>query len=343
MAMRSQIYAWDLYGEGTAPSGPVESGQGGVGAGDVLAILDAGTGYTVSPPFTSSSTTTITGNGTGLRVSVTTVGGGGTIPPQNLVATVSTGGLVSTGSGYKVGDTVRLNGGNANCILQVVKLAEDSNDWTGPSVMDLGVATSIFTGGKGNNIKNKAKTKEMQFIVVENFGCTPTVFFPGVNNGSIWPTSNYRGRKIKNALGGPRAYIQFIVNTTGYFKDSDGVPRNGLPGNVAPYPLTSQFSVCLERKQPPVYILPTQTWDMTITCYNDFLADGSRTQLHCEQIGQLQAFFKYTLYDGVDSIIALRLVEAAISVTPENVDMFKRNLYERNITMPSNEEQSDEE
>ena len=105
----------------------------------------------------------------------------------------------------------------------------------------------------------------MQFIVVENFGCTPTVFFPGVKIMvlyGLWPQI-IEVVKIKNALGGPRAYIQFIVNTTGYFKDSDGVPRNGLPGNVAPYPLTSQFSVCLERKQPPVYILPTQTWDMT--------------------------------------------------------------------------------
>ncbi len=330
MAMRSQIYAWDLYGEGTAPAGPVQVGNFG------LSILDAGTGYPVSPPFTSYSTTTITGNGTGLRISVTTVGGGGT------VATIGTGGTIPNGSGFKVGDTVRLNGGNANCFLQVVELEDNSNEWTGPSVMDLGVATSIFTGGKGNNIKNKAKTKEMQFIVVENFGCTPTVFYPGSRNGATWSTSDYRGGKIKNSLGGPRAYIQFIVNTTGYFKDSDGVPRNGLPGNVAPYPLTTQFSVCLERKQPPVYILPTQTWDMTITCFNDFLTDGDRTQLHCTQIGQLQAFFKYTLYDGVDSIIALRLVEAAISVTPENVDMFKRNLYERNITMSSNEEQANE-
>ncbi len=328
MAMRSQIYAWDLYGEGTAPSGPVQSLP-------APTIITPGTLYTA---FTSYSTQAVTGSGSGLGVTVQSVGGGGEV--ASIAVTI-----LSFGNGYKVGDIVRIIGGGSgnDCTIQINGLKIDSDEWTGPSVMDLGVATSIFTGGKGNNIKNKAKTKEMQFIVVENFGCTPTVFFPGENNGSIWPIADYRGRKIRNALGGPRAYIQFVVNTTGYFKDSDGVPRNGLPGNIAPYPLTSQFSVCLERKQPPVYILPTQTWDMTITCFNDFLADGQRTQLHCEQIGQLQAFFKYTLYDGVDSIIALRLVEAAISVTPENVDMFKRNLYERNITMPSNEEQSDEE
>ena len=324
--MRSQIYAWDLYGEGTAPSGPVNYTP--------PTIITPGTLYTA---FTSYSTQAVTGSGSGLGVNVTSVGGGGEVASIAVTA-------LSFGNGYKVGDIVRIIGGGSgnDCTIQINELKFDSSEWTGPSVMDLGVATSIFTGGKGNNIKNKAKTKEMQFIVVENFGCTPTVFFPGKINGSIWPVGDYRGRKIRNALGGPRAYIQFIVNTTGYFKDSDGVPRNGLPGNVAPYPLTTQFSVCLERKQPPVYILPTQTWDMTITCFNDFLADGKRTQLHGTQIGQLQAFFKYTLYDGVDSIIALRLVEAAISVTPENVDMFKRNLYERNITMSSNEEKANE-
>jgi hypothetical protein len=328
MAMRSQIYAWDLYGEGTAPAGPVSL------LDNLSSIVTPGTLYTA---FTNYSTQAVTGSGSGLGISVISVGGGGEVTALGVTS-------FAYGNGYKVGDIVRLIGGGSgnDCTIQIQELQDDSDEWTGPSVMDLGVATSIFTGGKGNNIKNKAKTKEMQFIVVENFGCTPTVFFPGRLNGATWPTSNYRDRKIKNALGGPRAYIQFIVNTTGYFKDSDGVPRNGLPGNVAPYPLTTQFSVCLERKQPPVYILPTQTWDMTITCFNDFLADGGRNQLHCEQIGQLQAFFKYTLYDGVDSIIALRLVESAISVTPENVDMFKRNLYERNITMSSNEGQANE-
>tara|TARA_R110001592_G_scaffold59420_8_gene180374 strand:- start:1063 stop:2058 length:996 start_codon:yes stop_codon:yes gene_type:complete len=330
MAMRSQIYAWDLYGQGTAPSGPVAYLP-------PPSIINPGTGYTA---FTTYSTQAVTGSGSGLEIQVLSVTAG----PDFEVTSIAVPTL-GFGNGYKVGDIVRLFGGGSasNCTIQINQLQIQSNDWTGPSVLELGVPTSIFIGGKGNNIKNKATTKEMQFIVVENFGCTPTVFFPGQDNGATWDVAGgYRGVKIRNALGGPRAYIQFIVNTTGYFKDSDGVPRNGLPGNVAPYPLTTQFSVCLERKQPPVYILPTQTWDMQITCFNDYLADGNRTQLHCEQIGQLQAFFKYTLYDGVDSIIALRLVESAISVTPENVDMFKRNLYERNITMPPNEEQANE-
>tara|TARA_R110002096_G_scaffold65047_6_gene158507 strand:- start:14835 stop:15824 length:990 start_codon:yes stop_codon:yes gene_type:complete len=329
MAMRSQIYAWDLYGEGTAPSGPVEPFP-------TPSIINPGTGYTA---FTSYSTQAVTGSGSGLGITVVSVGGGGEVTGVGVTT-------FTFGNGYKVGDVVRLIGGGSasNCTIQINQLQIQSNDWTGPSVLELGVPTSIFIGGKGNNIKNKATTKEMQFIVVENFGCTPTVFFPGQDNGATWDVAGgYRGVKIRNALGGPRAYIQFIINTTGYFKDSDGVPRNGLPGNVAPYPLTTQFSVCLDRKQPPVYILPTQTWDMQITCFNDYLADGNRTQLHGTTTGQLQAFFKYTLYDGVDSIIALRLLESAISITPENVDMFKRNLYENNITMPSNEEQANEE
>jgi len=323
MAMRSQIYAWDLYGEGTAPSGPVQ-------ANPAPTIITPGTLYTA---FTNYSTQAVTGSGSGLQVQVTSVGGGGEVTSIAVV-------ILSFGNGYKVGDIVRLIGGGSgnDCTIQITGLYQGSNEWEGPSVLELGVATSVFTGGKGNNIKNNPQTKDMQLIVVEQFGCTPTVFFPGIANDAIWDVNDYRGGKVRNALGGPRAYLQFFVNTTGYFKDTDGVPRNGIPGNLAPYPLSLQYDICSQRKQPPVYILPTQAWDLKITCFNDFLATGKQTQLHCESIGQLEAFFKYTLYDGVDCLIALRLLEAAIAITPENVDMFKRNLFEENLILPTDEE-----
>ena len=407
MAMRSQVYAWDLY-KGTAVTGqpltvqlesntlsPIKTLDVDVGGGAIAGnyivgeryyfenispgsaighygsitptiVADAGgtiaaytwdnrgneyglndiigvvgefpasgnaTQYFVASIYPSgyaydtgiASTTTITGSGSGLTINITSVTAFGEIISYAIQ---------ESGNGYAIGDTVWL--GNGSGAGWEVKLTINSINYTGGKrYIDLGKSFSIFTE-KGNTLKTKPKTKESQFIVVEAFGCSPTTFFPGETNGADnWPQADYRGSPIKNSLGGPRAYLQFYINTTGYFKDSDGVPRDGIPGNSAPYPLTTQFSVCSERKQSPVYILPLQTWDLFMICYNDNLGDGNQTQILSTQQGQLQAFFKYTLYDGVDCIIALRLLESSISITPENVDMFKRNLYQNNITLPN--------
>ena len=42
-----------------------------------------------------------------------------------------------------------------------------------------------------------------------------------------------------------------------------------------------------------------------------------------------QAFVKYTLYDGPDALIANKLLELGISVSPANVDWYKRSLLEQ--------------
>jgi hypothetical protein len=42
--------------------------------------------------------------------------------------------------------------------------------------------------------------------------------------------------------------------------------------------------------------------------------------------GQMQAFCKYTLYDGPDALIANKLLEMGISINPGNVDWYKRSL-----------------
>ena len=38
-----------------------------------------------------------------------------------------------------------------------------------------------------------------------------------------------------------------------------------------------------------------------------------------------QCFVKYTLYDGPDALIANKLLELGISVSPANVDWYKRS------------------
>lgn len=287
----------------------------------VSAIYDGGLGYSTG----AATTTTTSGSGSGLTINITSVTGG-----EITAYTIADG-----GSGYVVGDTVTVDGGTASAVLEITAITPIA----GGSYIDLGVPFSVFVE-KGNKLKNKPMTKETQFIVVEAFGCTPTSFFPGTVGGAgAWDTENYRGSKIRNSLGGPRAYMQFYVNTTGYFKDPDGVPRDGIPGNFAPYPLTLQFNACNQRKQTPVYILPTQTWDLKLTCYNDNLSasGSSQTFMIATAEGLVQAFFKYTLYDGVDCLIALRLLEAGITITPDNVDMFKRNMFENSTYSESNE------
>jgi hypothetical protein len=284
----------------------------------VTSIYSFGFGYATG----ITPTTTTTGSGSGMTINITSVTAAGEIFSYTIQ---------ESGDGYAVGDTVTIDGGTS---YNVTLTINSINYTRGTRYIDLGKSFSIFTE-KGNTLKTKPKTKESQFIVVESFGCSPTAFYPGETNGASWDVTDYRGSPIRNSLGGPRAYLQFYINTTGYFKDSDGVPRDGIPGNSAPYPLTTQFSVCSERKQSPVYILPLQTWDLFMICYNDNLGDGNQTQILSTQQGQLQAFFKYTLYDGVDCIIALRLLESSISITPENIDMFKRNLYQNNITLPN--------
>jgi len=286
----------------------------------VSAIYDGGLGYSTG----AATTTATSGSGSGLTINIDSVTNG-----EIITYTITNG-----GSGYIVGDTVTVDGGTTSAILEITDITPTS----GGSFINLGEPFSVFIE-KGNKLKNKPMTKESQFIVVENFGCTPTSFFPGTSQGGgTWDLENYRGSKIRNSLGGPRAYMQFYVNTTGYFKDPDGVARDGIPGNVAPYPLTEQFNACNDRVQTPVYILPTQTWDLRLTCYNDNQsATGQETSIQVTELGQLQAFFKYTLYDGVDCLIALKLLEQNITITPENVDTFKKNLFSQNVQLEASE------
>ena len=211
--------------------------------------IDGGVGgtYIIPDPILTPPDNGLISNGYGWDFSAgdyTAIGGDG-----NATLTVSLYGnptgeingtptISSGGTGYSVGDIVYIQPGGtynlpASYTVTEITITSDTTD----NSYQLGTPFSVFVE-KGNKLKNKPMTKENQFIVVEAFGCTPTSFFPGIKGGaSSWDLENYRGSKIRNSLGGPRAYLQFYVNTTGYFKDPDGVPRDGIPGNFAPYPL----------------------------------------------------------------------------------------------------------
>ena len=69
-----------------------------------------------------------------------------------------------------------------------------------------------------------------------------------------------------------------------------------------------------------MYVLPGQTFDVGVTIYNSDALTGTVAK------GELQAFVKYTLYDGPDALIANKLLEMGVSVNPGNVDWYKRSL-----------------
>ncbi len=233
--------------------------------------------------------------------------------------------LLKRGSGYGIGDTITLTAGQGgaysddnstisktSAVVTVASLQSSSE------TLPLGMPFSLFTGGYGNNIKNPPKTTPTQFIVVEQYGATPT-YFTDVTKG-VSDGDTYRGQTAFNNMAGPRAYIQFYVNTTGYFKDPDGVARQGIPANNFPYPETA-YSRFTSKKEIPVYILPGQTWDARLTLFN-----GTANIYQATTLRQVRAFLKYTLYDGPDALIAMRLLENGIPIRPQNVDEYRKRL-----------------
>jgi len=288
-------------------------------------IFDGGVGYSTGDGV---ATTTLTGSGTGLTVNIAAVDGTfGEITSYNIS---------SAGTGYEIGDTVSINGGTTNAVIEIDSIDIDS----GGRYFNLGVPISLFTGGKGNGLGRLPNTTATQFVVIDSYGCTPSTFTAGSNIVGGWglASGDLNGQNVRNSIAGPRAYLQIYVNTTGYFKDPDGVPRDGVPGTSIPYPRAIHNSYCKISKQTPIYILPGQVWDIRLTCYNDSFSPisgagpsgiaGNQTKVVATAPGQLQAFIKYTLYDGADALIATKLMEMGIAITPDAVDNYKQRLIE---------------
>ena len=158
------------------------------------------------------------------------------------------------------------------------------------------ISSSIFIGGTGNNITKPAETTATQFVVIELVASTPS-------NPDTYVTG------IQN-------YMQVRINTTDYFLDPDNKPNDGIPGAASPYPRTVAFQPAFTL-YPDVYVLPGQVWDCLITGRGPNQAAGETLS---------EAFVKYTLYDGPDALIANKLLELGISVSPANVDWYKRSL-----------------
>ena len=169
----------------------------------------------------------------------------------------------------------------------------------------------IFTGGIGNNITKPAETTATQFIVIEDIACSPTL------NGAI----------------------QIRINTTDYFQNPDVTDMVGIPGLASPYPRGAPSDIVITATTgsavvddnilksfdlyPDVYVLPGQTFQILYTPLADSLAGAAGSTV------VVQAFIKYTLYDGPDALIANKLLELGVTINPNNVDWYKRSLIEQ--------------
>lgn len=173
-----------------------------------------------------------------------------------------------------------------------------------------GTQDSIFIGqfGTGGNfvrsITKPAETTATQFVVIEDIACTPGV-------GLATDT-------VRNGDG----VVQIRINTTDYFVRPDGLPEQGVPGVASPYPRQMNFYKFFDL-YPDVYILPGQVWDILYMPRVDIAPVGEAT----DQL--VEAFVKYTLYDGPDALIANKLLEMGITVNPNNIDWYKRTLIEQ--------------
>jgi hypothetical protein len=208
----------------------------------------------------------------------------------------------------------------------------DASRGTAATESNAGNRISVFIGGIGNNITKPAETTATEFVVIEDIACSPSLPV-GVNAAfAAVDTDAIRGLtyNLVGGVAGGRSYVQVRINTTDYFLDPDNVPNDGIPGAASPYPRTIDFQPSFNL-YPDVYVLPGQVWDMLVTFYNceGMLfagAAGVAAATSAIDAGQLQAFCKYTLYDGPDALIANKLLEMGISINPGNVDWYKRSL-----------------
>ena len=79
---------------------------------------------------------------------------------------------------------------------------------------------------------------------------------------------------------------------------------------------------------PPVYILPGQTWGIEFTSFETLNA-GSPTPTTDDDIAR--AYVRYLLIDGPDQLIATRLLEQNIPISPENIQWYKQNLIRNRL------------
>lgn len=191
-----------------------------------------------------------------------------------------------------------LNGIRENSCRQVLKMAIRSQMYyynlNGVFTPNVAVRTMATT------LTQAAITKATEFVVIEKIAATP------------WAVDD------DNVLNTMMQQIE--IATTGYFVRPDGIQSVGVPSQATPYPRSGNFKRAVFEMTPPVYVLPGQNWEYILT--PDATAAGTF---------DVRAMLKYTLYDNADSQFAVELFRMGVSVTPQNVDEYKRLMLEQQV------------
>jgi len=173
---------------------------------------------------------------------------------------------------------------------------------------------SVFTSGYGTSINEPAKVSEDEFVVIERISCKP-----GVSHNEY----TLDGTTLTN--WNPNMFIQFVINTTGYYRDPQNVYSAGISGMASPYPMTA-YRLKYYDLFPPIYITEDQTWDVRFTLFNDLRQaynNGLFTQIR-ESLVLAQVFIDYTLYEGTDAVLAKKLVSLGVPVTVSSVQWLRQ-------------------
>ena len=118
--------------------------------------------------------------------------------------------------------------------------------------------------------------------------------------------------------GGSNTMMQISFDATEYFGMYVASPSQVNPSGV---PAPNQAIPALFGEDNIQIGILTSSYDATSTfeLQNQNLSEG-----------QFQVFVKYTTYDGVESVVAKKLVEMGITVNPENVSWYVKEMQDRN-------------
>jgi hypothetical protein len=166
-------------------------------------------------------------------------------------------------------------------------------------------AYDIFSGNYGLRINQPPLIKPNQMVVIDKIRCTP-------HSG---------------------CHVQIILETTKYFQNPDGedFEAYGISGLMSPYPIGSPSTCDGEdallpafELDPPIYVLPGQTWGAIFTTLDGVsgVEEGGSTAV--------ARMIRYVLYDGLDAMIGMKLMDMGVSVKPSNIDWYKREILKLN-------------
>ena len=135
----------------------------------------------------------------------------------------------------------------------------------------------------------------------------------------------------------PNGFLQLTINDMAYFQEPIHTQALGISGDAAPFPQQVGFKVPQWSLRPNYYVLPGQTWDIKYTvmnnihALNDFIiAKYGDLQSANAVIGSgwvfAEAFVSYFLFEGANAMICHQLMKLGITVNPDTVDWYKRQI-----------------